>query len=292
VKLSCLPVSFFADILGERRRVPEWARMCRELGLDGLDISILFVPDRSPAAVAAMRSAIADEGMHIAMVTSYPDFTHPDPAQRTRELALEQEVVEVAAGLGAELLRVTAGQAHPETAREDGIEWAAEGLCRLQEWARGTEVTLAYENHAKPGVWQYTDFCQPPDIFLEIAKRTESSGLGINFDVGNAATYCVDPLALLEAVLPRIVSIHASDSALYGALQHVLLGTGVTPYAKIFTRLAEAGWDGWVCMEEASYMGREGVAAAAAFVRRTWEAAQRAATVPPAAVAIDSRGEA
>lgn len=277
MKLSCLPVSFFADILAGHMTVPEWARVGRELGLDAVDISILFVPDRSSAAVEAMRRAVADEGMRIAMVTSYPDFTHPDPAQRAREFVMEQEVIEVAAGLGAELVRVTAGQAHPETGRAEGIAWAADGLCRLQEWARGAGVTLAYENHAKPGVWQYTDFCQPPDIFLAIAERTEPSGLGINFDVGNAAAYCVDPLALLEAVLPRIVSVHASDTARHGALEHVLLGTGVTPYADLFARLVEAEWDGWVCMEEASYSGRDGVAAAAAFVHQTWDAAVSAA---------------
>ena len=55
------------------------------------------------------------------MVTSYPDFTHPDAQQRERELALEQEVMAVAAGLGADLVRVTAGQAHPATGRADGI---------------------------------------------------------------------------------------------------------------------------------------------------------------------------
>jgi sugar phosphate isomerase/epimerase len=273
VKLSCLPVSFFADILGGRMSVPEWARMGRELGLDAVDISILFVPDRSPAAISAMRRAIEAEGMRIAMVTSYPDFTHPDAAQRLRELELEQQVIEVAAGLGSAIVRVTAGQAHPETIRADGIEWASEGLCRLAEWARGSGVTLGYENHAKPGVWQYTDFCQPPDIFLEIVRRTEPAGLGINFDVGNAAAFCVQPLALLEAVLPRVVSIHASDTAVHGALQHVLLGTGVTPYPELFGRLALEGWDGWICMEEASYLGREGVAAAAGFVRQTWDAA-------------------
>ena len=273
MKLSCLPVSFFADIIGGRLSVAEWARLGRELGLDAVDISILFVPDRSPAAVTALRQSVADEGMRIAMVTSYPDFTHPDAAQRARELALAQEVIEVAAGLGAQIVRVTAGQAHPETGRADGIEWAADGLGSLAEWARGSGVTLGYENHAKPGVWQHTDFSQPPDIFLEIARRTEAVGLGINFDVGNAAAFCVQPLALLEAVLPRVVSIHASDTAVHGALQHVLLGTGVTPYPELFGRLAHEGWDGWICMEEASYTGRAGVAAAADFVRRTWDAA-------------------
>jgi len=34
-----------------------------------------------------------------------------------------------------------------------------------------------------------------------------------------------------------------------------------------------AGWDGWMCMEEASGMGRVGVEAAACFIRETWQAA-------------------
>jgi len=37
--------------------------------------------------------------MRVAMVTSYPDFTHPDAARETR-IGVAQEVVEVAAGLG------------------------------------------------------------------------------------------------------------------------------------------------------------------------------------------------
>ena len=110
--------------------------MGAEVGLDAIDLSILFVPDRSPAGVAALRREIEAQGIRVAMVTSYPDFTHPDARQRERELALEREVMTVAAGLGAELVRVTAGQAHPETGITDGIAWAADGLRRLVESTR------------------------------------------------------------------------------------------------------------------------------------------------------------
>jgi sugar phosphate isomerase/epimerase len=141
-------------------------------------------------------------------------------------------------------------------------------------------VTPVYENHAKPGVWTYTDFSQPPEIFLEIVRRTADAGLGVNFDAGNAATFAEDPLAMLDAVIDRVVSVHASDSAVRGELRHVLLGTGVTPYPALFERLARAGWDGWICMEEASFMGRTGVEAAARFVRQTWHTAQRTTAEP------------
>ncbi|MGW8250064.1 MAG: sugar phosphate isomerase/epimerase family protein [Anaerolineales bacterium] len=270
--MSCLPVSFFSEIIDGQMSVLDWATMASAAGLDGLDISILFVPDRSPARLAALRSDIESAGMRITMVTSYPDFTHPNPAQREKELQLEQQVVETAAALGASLVRVTAGQAHPEIDRQQGIEWAVEGLCKLQESVQGSGVTLVYENHSKPGVWEYTDFSEPPDIFLEIARATAGVGLGINFDAGNAATFADDPCELLRAVMPRVVSVHASDSSTRGKLNHVLLGTGITPYPALFRDLKQAGWEGWICMEEASFQGRQGLDSAARFIRETWDA--------------------
>jgi sugar phosphate isomerase/epimerase len=273
MKLSCLPVSFFADIIEDRMSVFEWAQMGASLGLDAVDLSILFVKDRTPQKLQALRAEVESIGMRIAMVTSYPDFTHPDAAQRKKELRLEQEVVQVAAALGAELVRVTAGQAHPETSRECGTEWAIQGLRSLVASTHGSGVTLVYENHAKPGAWVYTDFSQPPEIFLEIVRGTQDTGLGINFDTGNAATFAEDPVSLLKQVIHRVVSIHASDSSQRGELKHTLLGTGITPYPELFAELKKAGWDGWICLEEASYQGYTGVQTAVEFIRKTWKAA-------------------
>ena len=274
MQLSCLPVSFFSDIIEGRMSVGEWARMGASVGLEAVDLSILFVPDRSAGAVAAMRREVEDAGVRVAMVSSYPDFTHPDPAQRQNELVMEQEVFAVAAGLGAEMVRVTDGQAHPETGREEGIEWAVEGLSRLVESVRHMDVTPVFENHAKPGAWEYTDFSQSPDVFLEIVAGTADVGLGINFDTGNAAAFADDPVQLLDQVIDRVISIHAADTETKGELRHVLLGTGVAPFAAVFSHLIQSGWDGWICMEEASYQGREGLEAATRFVRQTWQAAQ------------------
>lgn len=273
MQLSCLPVSFFPEIIDGRMTLAEWARMAAGVGLDGLDLSTLFLHDRSDKALAVLRREIEATGLGVIMLTSYPDFTHPDAAQRRRELAQAQDVVRVATALGAKFVRVTAGQAHPRTSLQDGIDWAVEGLTCLYESSRDSAVTLAYENHGKPSAWEYTDFSQPPEIFLEIARRTADLGLPINFDTANATSFADNPLALLEEVVDRVVSVHAADTARRGALVPVLLGTGVAPFGVLFRRLKEAGFDGWLCMEEASGQGREGVEAAARFIRQAWEAA-------------------
>lgn len=273
LKLSCLPVSFFNEIISGRMSLGAWARLGAEVGLDAIDLSILFLPELTKNAAQRARREIKNCGMRVAMLTTYPDFTHPDPDQRQIELNKECLGVSLAAELGAELIRVTAGQAHPQTGREEGIRWAVAGLRELVERAGNLGVRLVYENHAKPGAWQYTDFSQPPPVYLEILSQVNTPHLGVNFDIGNATAFSVDPLEFLEQILPRLTSVHASDTSTRAQLNHTLLGTGLSPYPEIFHRLKSSGWDGWICMEEASYRGREGVALAANFTRSTWDRA-------------------
>lgn len=270
MKLSCLPVSFFEEILTGKMTLVEWACIGAEAGLDAVDLSILFLPELTAGAARAALRQIHSAGVRVAMLTTYPDFTHPDAMQRQIELDKECQAVSLAAELGADLIRVTAGQAHPETSLEQGIRWAVEGLGCLVGRTRSEGVHLVYENHAKPGAWQYTDFSQPPEVFLEILSGVADPGLGVNFDAGNATAFAADPLVFLEQVLPRLTSVHASDTSTRGQLNHTLLGTGLTPYPEIFQRLKRAGWDGWICMEEASHRGREGVLLATDFIRSTW----------------------
>lgn len=273
MRLSCLPVSFFQDIIEGRMTIGEWARMGAEVGLDGIDISVLFLKSLEPAYLAEVRRSIEEAGTRLVMVTSYPDFTHPDPAERRRQIELERAYIRAAGLLGAELIRVTAGQAHPGLDERDGIRWALEGLLACEDAGKEAGVRLVLENHGKPGCWQYTDFDQPTHIFLELAKGIRGTSIGINFDTANPIAYGDEPLPILEQVMDQVVSIHAADTSTRGALNHVLLGTGLVPFAEIFAFLKRNGFAGWICMEENSRLGVEGVRRAAAFIRATWEAA-------------------
>jgi sugar phosphate isomerase/epimerase len=273
MKLSCIPVSYYPQILGGEMSIRDWAYHGKELGLDGIDLSILFIQERSPSYLDALRKDIEDTGIGVVMITTYPDFTHPDPAQREHEITQSREDIRVAGHLGAELVRLTAGQAHPTTGREEGIAWALDGIQRVLEIGEKHKVRLVFENHSKPGVWQYADFSHPTDIFLEIAERLADSIVGIHWDTANTLVYGDDPLPVLEKVIDRVVCVHAADTAVRGELRPVQIGTGIVPFRKMFHMLKERGFDGWICIEEASSQGRPGFEAAVRFVRETWQEA-------------------
>jgi sugar phosphate isomerase/epimerase len=271
MQLSCLPVSFYTPMISGEMSIVDWARVALNAGLDAIDLSIILIKDRSPAHLEKTRKELEQLGIGVTMVTTYSDFTHPDPVRRAQEIEKSGQEIAVAAQLGAKFVRVTAGQAHPATRREDGLAWAVQGLTAVLEVARHHNLTLVFENHYKAPVWQHADFSFPTDIFLEIVRRTSGTTLGVNWDTANTLAYGDDPIPVLDEVLDRVASVHAAETAERGSLKPVLVGTGLVPFPAMFRRLREAGFDGWICIEEASQRGAAGVAAAVQFVRSLWE---------------------
>lgn len=271
MKLSCLPVSYFSKIISGEMSVGAWARQAADIGLDAVDLSVLFLERRDPAYLGKMREGIESAGLHVAVVNTYPDLTHPDRVERKRQLSQLDADIESIGLLGAEMARVTAGQAHPETGRKDGIAWAIEGLARAVDASERHGVKLVFENHSMPGAWRYADFCYPPDIFLEIAAGLAATPIGILFDTANPVAYGHDPLPVLRQVVDRVLCVHAADTRARGVFEPVLVGTGAVPFNTIFSVLKESGFNGWISIEEASGLGKTGVTRAIEFVRGTWE---------------------
>jgi sugar phosphate isomerase/epimerase len=271
VKLSCLPVSYFQGILEGEMTIEQWAGEAAGLGLDAIDLSIVLIKNREAASLEKLRQAIVAHGLRVNMLTTYPDFTQPEAGERERQLLLLKENIDVAAALGAGLVRVTAGQAHPGLTREAGLARAVAGLTGALAYAEQRGVKLVYENHAKPAVWDYYDFSFPPDIFLDIVLATAGSALAINFDTANPVAFGAAPLPLLEQVIDRVISIHAAENRVWGKFEPAVFGAGVVPFVEIFAALKRAHFDGWISIEEASRTGPAGVAQAVSFVRKTWE---------------------
>ena len=223
VKLSCLPVTLFPEITSGKMTVPQWAAEAKKLGLDGFDISVMFLKNHTPVYLRGLKEQLAEVGLPIAMACTYPDFSNPDAVQRRRELDYLRYDIAICAELGVKNLRVLAGQARPGLEREQAVQWAVEGLRE----AAATAIVAAG--------W--------------------------------------DVMPVLEQVADKICTVHVADTAEKGVFAPVLIGTGATPLHDIFAYLKRRGFDGWLCIEEASNMGLAGVAKAVENTRRLWEEA-------------------
>ena len=83
--------------------------------------------------------------------------------------------------------------------------------------------------------------------------------VGLNFDTANPVINGYDTLNLLQLVYDRVVSVHAADTAEYGASKPIVVGKGVVPMRKVVHNLQERDFDGWICIEEASGLGDMGI---------------------------------
>ena len=267
-RISLFPKCYFDPLVSGEMDYVSWIRSAATLGGEGLEHYDGFFRSFADADVDPILAAMAETGQQSSMLCFSPDFTHPDPDERARQIERQRAAIDLAVKLGTRFCRTLSGQALPGLSRRDGIERTVDGLLRSLEYAERRGVVLCMENHYKDGTWRYPEFAQPEDIFLEILDRVDSPRLGVQYDPSNAIVGGYDPIRFLERVLPRVVTMHASDRSLApgatlddlkssdGAtgysdkLRHGEVGKGLIDYDAIFRILASGGFSGWVSIED------------------------------------------
>lgn len=272
MKISCLSVSLFSAIINGELSIKEYASLCKSLDLDGFDLGIIQLKNHTPVYLNQLKRDLRNIGISPAMITTYPNFTHPDALQREREFEYLRHDIALASDVGAKFLRITAGQAHPEMPIDEGIKHVVDFFHQIAPVADKFGVKLVYENHSKPGAWDFMDFSNPPEIFLSIVEKIADTNIGVNFDTANIlVSGNENTIEVLEKVIDKVETIHVAETATLGKMEPVLLGTGLAPIKDVFTTLKKYGWDKWLCIEEWGNLGVEGVVEAVKYTRKIWE---------------------
>ena len=250
-RISVFPKCYFDRLVRGEMEYASWIRDAATLGAEGVEHYDGFFRSFADADVAPIVAAMADTGQMSSMVCFSPDFTHPDPTERARQVERQKAAIDLTLRLGTTFCRTLSGQNRPGLTREEGIERTVDGLRRSLEYAERRGVTLCLENHYKDGTWEYAEFAQPEDIFLEILERVDSPRLGVQYDPSNALVGKYDPVAFLEKVIARVVTMHASDRYVEGGeLKHGETGKGQIDYNAIFRILSRARYAGWISVED------------------------------------------
>ena len=288
LQLSAFPKCYLDDIAGTRTMtVFDWIAMARGLDADGLEMYEGFFTSLEPAYLDQVGSAIHAAGFAMPMLCCSPDFTNPDAGERQRAVDHEAAMIAVTRRLGGPraVCRVLSGQRYPEVSRQQGLEWVVAAIESLLPVAREHDIVLGLENHYKDGFWRYPEFAQKQDVFLELLNAIpDRQHFGVQYDPSNALVAGDDPVELLQAFAPRVVSMHASDRYLApGAtldelrqsdgtlgyspnLRHGVTGQGLNDYHAIFRILAAHQYRGWISLED-GMNGMEEMVASLRFLR-------------------------
>jgi sugar phosphate isomerase/epimerase len=267
-RISVFPKCYFDDFTEGRRSYEQWIHDAATLGGEGIEHYDGFFRSLAPVDVDPIARAMEQTGQVTSMICFSPDFTHPDPGERQRQVERQRAAIDLTVRLGARHCRTLSGQRHPGMTRDEGVARTVEGIRRSLDYAERRDVVLCMENHYKDGTWRYPEFAQPEDIFLEIIQQIDSPCFGVQYDPSNALVGGYDPVRFLDKVKHRLVTMHASDRFLAtgttlddlatgdGALgyattlTHGETGTGANDYDAIFRILREVGFDGWISIED------------------------------------------
>jgi sugar phosphate isomerase/epimerase len=258
--LAAFPKAWMDDLtLTGKMSLRQWIDIAASLKVDGVELYFDFLDLKDAATWPATRRMIEDAGLTMPMLCVSPDFTHPDPAFRQKQIDQQKRMIDMTATLGGKYCRVLSGQRRPEVSRADGIRYAADSIKASLPHARDRGVILILENHYKDNYWQYPEFAQKTDVFCELVDQIQESNFGVNYDPSNTILAGEDPLALLEKVKHRVVTMHASDRYLATGtiedlrkeedsvgyakrLRHGEIGKGMNDYDAIFSTLKAAGF--------------------------------------------------
>ncbi|MCX7840665.1 MAG: sugar phosphate isomerase/epimerase [Anaerolineae bacterium] len=270
--ISAFPKCYLDDIcVRKTMTVFDWIEMSKSLGAEGLEMYSGFFESLDDAYIDRVGEAIQRAGYAMPMLCYSPNFTHPDPDERKREVEKQIEMIRITRRLGGRgaACRVLSGQAYPEVSIAQGVEWVVECIRALLPVAREYGVILTMENHFKDGYWQYREFAQKMNVFLQIVNAIDDTEyFGVQYDPSNALVAGDDPIELLEAVKHRVKTMHASDRYLEPGyrledmrqadgtlgypkgLVHGVTGKGLNDYDKIFQILKSVNYQGWVSIED------------------------------------------
>jgi sugar phosphate isomerase/epimerase len=293
-RLAAFPKCYLDDLVVHRTMTLfDWIQRTAELPhVTGVELYPPALESHEPEYLARLRDALDRHGLQMPMMCASPDFIQPDPRRRMAEIERQKAIIDVVAALGGSTCRVLSGQRLPGVERAEGVAWTVEAIEALLPHAAERGITLVMENHYKDGYWQYPEFAQAADVFLEIISRIDSPFFGVNYDPSNALIAGDDPIALLEAVKDRVVTLHASDRSLEGGtiedlrrhdkdpitgyaafVRHGVIGQGLIDYDRVFSILAEIGFSGWISIEDGQdpAVGMENLRESARFLWRKME---------------------
>jgi sugar phosphate isomerase/epimerase len=140
------------------------------------------------------------QGIDISGTGVRNDFTNPDPAKRAADVKLVKQWIDVAAKLGAPVIRIFSGPVPPgyENKWDEVAVYLAASIKECVAYGQQRGILIGLQNHG--------DFIKTADDAIKLVKLVNSDWFGIVVDSGNF-TY-----ADVEKAMPYAVNFQLKES--------------------------------------------------------------------------------
>lgn len=246
--------------------LPGMIRQAAEMGFEGIEFTDLpkDLPTEERFALARdLKEDAARAGIAIAAYAVGANLWQPDPEKRAAEVERLKGEVDLAAELGAPVMRHDLVWALDKTGAGRSFLGMMPGLAKctreITRYAAGKGIRTCSENHGL--------IAQDSTRMEAFAAAVNEDNYGLLVDLGNFLCVDEDPAHAVSRVANFAFHVHAKDfiiNAENGEYQGmtrgmnrylgVAVGDGCVPVKQCLSILKHAGYDGWVTVE---FEGRE-----------------------------------
>jgi sugar phosphate isomerase/epimerase len=238
VRIGLNSYSFDRPLRDGSMTLSDVVRYCAQHGIEALDATGYYFPGypKVPADdyLRNLKREALVNGVTIFGTGVRNDFSLPDAPARRNEVQLVKDWIEVAAKLGASLIRVFSGRNVPSGHSFDQVlKWMIPDFQECVAHGQRHGVVVGLQNH--------DDFLKTADQTIRVANAVSSEWFGIILDVGSLRQN--DPYAEIEKLVPYAVSWQLKEKVGYGAKEVP------TDFRKVKAIIDQAGYRGFLPIE-------------------------------------------
>lgn len=233
LKPALCAYSFRQELQKKTMTYEDLVRSCVEWDVDGLDMTVYWVPSTERQWLHSLRRLAYRCGIQIYSIAVRTELTRAEQKDRDTEVENIRRWVDVASALGAGHIRVFGGYLRGGVTEEQAVPWVVECLQRGAEYAGSQGVILGLENHG--------GITTRAARILEILHKTDSPWVGINLDTGN---FTEDPFRQMEMCLPYAVNVQVKSE-----MVHEDGKRGPQDWDRVVRLVASGGYKGYLSLE-------------------------------------------
>lgn len=240
-RISLNAYSFHTLLINQKTTLEDVMDFCAREGFDAIDITGYYMPGYpeipTDAYIYRLKNKAHRLGLGISGTGIRNEFAEPDPARRAAEVIFVKKWIDVAAKLGAPVLRIFTGKTVPAGhSREEAEGWIVEAISEVVAYAKERGVIVAMQNH--------NDFIKTADQAIRILQKINSEWFGLVLDTGSFVTE--DPYSEISKAAGRAVNWQIKEKLTYrGKTENMDLD-------KLCRIVASSGYRGYLPIETLS----------------------------------------
>ena len=206
---------------------------CAEQGCEGAELTSYFFDAESDDYMIKLRRHAFLRGVAVSGTAIGNNFSLPKGPKLDEEIATTKKWIDRSLLMGAQHIRVFAGNAPKDFSRAEADKNVITALAECADYAGKRGIFLGLENHDSIG---------SAATLIPMVKAVNSPWVGINLDSGNFRT--ADPYKDFAECVPYAVNVQFKVEIQDGAK-----AKKEADLARFTKLLREGGYQGWVALE-------------------------------------------